>query len=188
MLKRSAIFICLLLWPLAAHAATIHLPQTGQAACWDASGNPIVCATDPANGQDGKLRKGMAWPGTRFTIDGTTITDNLTGLFWEPDAGRGPLAWQAALDAVVAANLATYLGYTDWRLPNVTELESLVDLSHSNPALPGNTFTSVQSLMYWSSSTYLSDTSKAWCVDINDGAVTGDTKITVHYVWLVRGG
>ena len=66
-----------------------------------------------------------------------TITDEATGLMWMKidsgalDAGinkDGKLNWQEAL--AWAENLQ-YAGYSDWRLPNVKELQSIVDYTRS---------------------------------------------------------
>ena len=76
-----------------------------------------------------------------------------------------------------------------WRLPNITELESLVDAGRSNPALPtGHPFTSVQSDYYWSSSTYSGYTASAWYVYMYDGYVNDVNKTYIYYVWPVRAG
>jgi hypothetical protein len=57
-----------------------------------------------------------------------TITDLSTGLMWmQPDSGYGML-WADALDY---AETLDYAGYDDWRLPNVKELQSIVDYSRS---------------------------------------------------------
>jgi len=57
-----------------------------------------------------------------------TITDNATGLMWmQNDNGEG-LNWEEALN--YAENL-DYAGYSDWRLPNIKELQSIVDYAHS---------------------------------------------------------
>lgn len=57
-----------------------------------------------------------------------TITDEATGLMWmQDDNGKG-LNWEEALS--YAENFE-YGGYSDWRLPNVKELQSLVDYSRS---------------------------------------------------------
>jgi hypothetical protein len=80
----------------------------------------------------------------------------------------------------------------DWRLPNVRELQSLIDYGKYNPALPdGYTsfFTNVQSV-YWSSTTYEFVTSVAWSVSMSDGYVYFDSHKTAdsRLVWPVRGG
>ena len=56
-----------------------------------------------------------------------TITDRATGLMWSrADSGRG-MNWQNALAWVQKKNVERFLGYSDWRLPNVKELQSIVD-------------------------------------------------------------
>lgn len=66
-----------------------------------------------------------------------TITDNFTGLMWmQVDSGThgagtrgdGSMIWQ---DALAWCEGLTYAGYTDWRLPDAKELQSIVDYSRS---------------------------------------------------------
>lgn len=57
-----------------------------------------------------------------------TITDNATGLMWmQNDDGSGML-WE---DALTYAENFSYAGYSDWRLPDVKELQSILDYSRS---------------------------------------------------------
>lgn len=67
-----------------------------------------------------------------FTDNGDgTITDNATGLMWsQADSGTG-MNWEDALAWVQQKNDQNYLGYSDWRLPNAKELQSIVDYSRS---------------------------------------------------------
>lgn len=86
-------------------AAVLQIPQTGQTACYDLTGTPIVCT---GTGQDGAYRTGQELPRPRFADNGNeTMTDNLTGLIWTKNAGSpGPdicvpgasRYWQAAFD------------------------------------------------------------------------------------------
>ena len=76
-------------------------------------GNPNYGINDFVNNSDG------------------TITDNSTGLMWaQNDNGEG-LNWEASLSYVQQKNTDNYLGYKDWRLPNVKELQSIVDYTRS---------------------------------------------------------
>jgi hypothetical protein len=171
------------------------LPRTGQ-------------ATSYAGGDDSAKQMGVAWPGTRFTdnLDGT-ITDHLSGLLWLKNAGCfTPTDWSAALTA--ASQLASgACGLTDgstagqWRMPNVNELESLVDVSQSNPALSAaHPFTNVDlSRAYWSSTTYMAGPANAMAIRFTDGrwingidagdAQFSNTKATsANSLWAVRSG
>jgi len=180
----------------------VNLPQTGQTTCYDAGGNVIDCA---GTGQDGELKKGVAWPSQRFT-DNTngTVTDNLTGLIWLKNANcaNGTRTWATALTDVAQLNTnGTMNGnncgdtsnggshQTDWRLPNRKELMSLIDRSKFNPVLPtGHPFTNVQSDYYWSSTTSASGTGGAWGVYMMSGHVSFHVKTVNYYVWPVRAG
>lgn len=77
-----------------------------------------------------RLVRGMNSYGTNDFIDNNngTVTDNITGLTWQQtDNGRG-IEWPEALDYCENLDLA---GYQDWRLPNIKELQYIVDYSRS---------------------------------------------------------
>ncbi len=60
-----------------------------------------------------------------------TITDLATRLMWmKADSGKG-MNWEDALTWVQQKNEENYLGYSDWRLPNAKELQSIVDYTRS---------------------------------------------------------
>ncbi|MFR9653046.1 MAG: DUF1566 domain-containing protein [Rikenellaceae bacterium] len=60
-----------------------------------------------------------------------TIADMATGLMWQQsDSGKG-MNWQEALDYAQKMNKKKYLGYSDWRVPNAKELQSIVDYTRS---------------------------------------------------------
>jgi len=70
-----------------------------------------------------------------------TITDQATGLMWmQDDSGEG-MDWEQALAWAQEKNAENYLGYSDWRLPDVKEMQSIVDYSYapdaSDPANEG---------------------------------------------------
>jgi hypothetical protein len=167
---------------IAPYAARV--PKTGQTTIY-------------APGDDGDLQRGVAWPNPRFTdnLNGT-VTDNLTGLIWLKNANCfGSPDWATALtDANGLASLScgltdgSFAGY--WRLPNVRELQSLIDYGRSIlPALPsGHPFIGVQLYEYWTSTTLAGSTSSAWYVGLHSGSVGYDGKSHTYYVWPVRGG
>jgi len=157
-------------------------------------------------GDDGELKKGVAWPNARFTdnSDGT-VTDNLTGLIWMKNANAfGAQDWYDALN--ISNNLADGQGGLtdhsiagDWRLPNINELISLTHYGYSSPPLPntagtdqwidGDPFTNVQPWNYWTSTTRKNGNGgSAWCVTFTNGYSLGSTKSNSLYVWCVRGG
>ncbi len=60
-----------------------------------------------------------------------TITDNATGLMWTKNDNGEAILWLDALEYAQTQNTANYLGYNDWRVPNVKELQSIVDYNRS---------------------------------------------------------
>ena len=112
----------------------VELARTGQVKCWDAAGDIIPCV---GTGQDGDILAGVPWPKPRFVDNANgTMTDALTGLMWTKDGctpgpavcqynGYGDKTWDQGLKYVACLNTQKYLGYTDWRMPNILELESL---------------------------------------------------------------
>lgn len=60
-----------------------------------------------------------------------TVTDQATGLMWQKDDSGMGMDWEAALAYAGNSRLA---GYDDWRLPNVKELQSIVDYTRSPSA------------------------------------------------------
>ncbi len=60
-----------------------------------------------------------------------TVTDLATGLVWDQNDSGTPMNWEESLTWIEARNAESYLGYTDWRLPNAKELQSLLDYSRS---------------------------------------------------------
>ena len=79
--------------------------------------------------------------------------DDWTGLRWTRSAGNARCTWEEALHAAVGLSQERFGGITHWRLPNIRELESLIDLKRHSPALPvGHPFQDVGE-GYWSSTT-----------------------------------
>ena len=149
-----------------------------------------------ARGDDGDLQKGVPWPEPRFSDNGNgTVTDNLTGLVWLKDANPcGKKTWQQALTfcnnlSNGRAGLRDASSPGDWRLPNIRELNSLVDFSQFNPAMPpGHPFDNKQSSLYWSSTVDIGSAAGAWLVNFYRGYVGVYYQAGEYYVHPVRSG
>jgi hypothetical protein len=178
------------------------VPQTGQTSSY-------------GDGDDGAIQAGVQWPELRFTdnSDGT-VTDHLTGLIWLENVNCfDPSTWADALNAANTlcdggdsptegcdliegedCGLTDGSMAEDWRLPNVRELQTLIDYGNSNPALPpGHPFSGVAWYRCWSSTTYDDFPELAWFVHFYDGYVDVNDKnsTSIHSlgcVWPVRGG
>ena len=113
-----------------------------------------------------------------------TVTDTKTRLMWQDntDAKTVTKKWQEAIDYCENLSLA---GYSDWRLPNYNELESIIDYGKYNPAIDPS-FQNVVSDTYWSSVTNASATGDAWVVFFYNGDDGGVYKSSTYYVRCVR--
>ena len=155
---------------------TAGLPVTGQTVSY-------------ADYDDGDYEAGLPSSGDRFTDNGDgTITDNGTGLEWvanPTDAGVG--ATYNWTNAIAACEGLSYAGHSDWRLPNIRELFSLLDYSNGE----ADPLFEYQPSPYWSSTThhYNFTGANAWYVDfISDYKIDDADKTDLHYVGPVRGG
>ncbi|MEW8586897.1 MAG: DUF1566 domain-containing protein, partial [Candidatus Thiodiazotropha sp.] len=78
------------------------------------------------------VRGNTAYGVNDFTDNGDgTISDNATGLMWSQDDSGSGMAWTDALAWVEQKNAEDHLGYSDWRLPNAKEMQSLLDYSRA---------------------------------------------------------
>ena len=123
-----------------------------------------------------------------FSRDDTKeiVTDGDTCLQWQDDSDAKTVTktWSDAIDYCESLTLG---GYTDWRLPNINELRSIVDYTRFNLAM-NPTFQNVVSGSYWSSTTGASDSSYAWSVYFYRGGGDWYSKSGSYYVRCVRAG
>ncbi|MFQ5465613.1 MAG: DUF1566 domain-containing protein [Thermodesulfobacteriota bacterium] len=108
-----------------------------------------------------------------------TVTDASTGLMWL--AGENlRVSWEGALSWCAGLAAAGHRGWADWRLPDIKELESMVDAARVSPALDTAFFTMDRTThngltgFYWSST---GSAGAAWAVDFNTGGVVTSSKI-----------
>ncbi|WP_326923849.1 Lcl C-terminal domain-containing protein [Desulfonatronum thiodismutans] len=175
-----------LTWPVRAGDSAC-LFRTGQSRCHDQHGRETDCANSM---QDGAIRFGTAWPKPRFSVREETVRGELTGLYWLPraDLTERPVTWSQALEAVERLREQRFGGRDDWRLPNINELESLVDCSTHNPALPTDHPFTHAGEGYWSSTTSFFATDWAWVLYLRKGALGVGFKTNPDFlVWPVAG-
>ncbi len=99
-----------------------------------------------------------------YTDNGNlTITNNLNGLIWQDDSDSNSIQ-ETWLDAINYCDSLTVDGNSDWRLPNINELVSLIDHSKSSTKID-DAFTYKIDSYYWSSSTYVNNKSNAWLIN-----------------------
>lgn len=139
-------------------------------------------------------------PDSRYTLNNDgTVTDNDTDLMWmqcsegqtwEPNGGAGnctgtatPHTWDAAL---ALANGKTFAGHSDWRLPDIKELASLVAEDRYDPAINSAIFPAPPSSSFWSGSPYANNSNYSWSVDFTFGDAYYNNRNSSPRVRLVR--
>lgn len=125
-----------------------------------------------------------------------TLTHKQTGLMWKKCVqGLSGVActtglvsahtWQAALQL---AGGHSFAGYSDWRLPNIKELASIVEMSCSLPAINLGVFPNDPSSNVWSGSPHATKANDAWTVNFGFGRHYSGYRNHSTRVRLVRGG
>lgn len=165
--------------------------KTNQTICYDTVGSVVACA---GTGQDGAYLKGVVRSYTD-PVNGT-ITDNSTGLTWKKcseglsgtSCTTGTIALYTWTNALLQCEADTTAGQTDWRLPNVYELYSLVDFGvAAGPFINSTYFPATQSSYYWSGTSYPVNYSYAMGVAFQNGSAFSDAKTLSYNVRCVRG-
>ncbi|MBB1073121.1 DUF1566 domain-containing protein [Rhodoferax sp. 4810] len=122
-----------------------------------------------------------------------TVTQTNSGLMWAKcSEGQTSaiclgtatsMSWNTAL---AAAQRSTLGGHTDWRVPSIKELQSLVATHYSAPAIDAAYFPNTPGAFFWTSSPYTFYSNRAWLVQFETGYPTSLFRDSVNYVRLVR--
>jgi hypothetical protein len=203
LLPTIALFLAL--FPAAGHGESL-LPRSGQKGCWNTAGAKVGCNGTRQDGADAAGHK------IRLVDGGNgTLSDANTRLVWEKlsrDASihdRNALyTWDQALAKIATLNTPPcFANVCTWRLPNVKELQSIVDYERRSPAFPkqfnkkcqpGCTVATCSctpippagsSGGFWTSTTNRSATGEAWQIVNATGAVASVAKTTTGNVRAV---
>jgi hypothetical protein len=163
------------------------LPASGQTLCYDMWGTVIDCDSDSYPGQDGFHQAGCPTEARFVDNEDGTVTDTCTGLVWQQEtAPGGQRNWQQALQYCEDLDLA---GHDDWRLPNCTEILSILNSGGASPTSIDPVFSAVPD-SYWSSYTVLvGNGDEAVIVSFSPTPyLYSAQKTDLLYVRAVRGG
>ncbi|MFN8575168.1 MAG: DUF1566 domain-containing protein, partial [Gemmatimonadaceae bacterium] len=204
--------------------------RTGQTQCDQGAGTLGVCPGSPL-GQDGTTLKGqpraygtngysifdastgLEWEKLNSTPNSIHFYGNLltwTNAFKKIQVLNGDVAGCIALNnpdpccsGPGMGSCTPYMFSTDWRLPNVNELHTLVDYGRTNPAidpifsspcpsgctLPSSSCSCETNAPHWSSTSAQSpNATAAYYVLFSGGTVNTDAKTSTYVVRAVRGG
>lgn len=107
---------------------SFDLVDTGQNLCADDQ-NGTDCPTSADSDYYGQDAQYQGDPPSYTDNNDGTITDNVTGLMWQRDPGTK----KKYAEAEAGAQDLVLAGYTDWRLPSIKELYSLIDFRGTDP-------------------------------------------------------
>lgn len=117
------------------------------------------------------------------SADGT-IKDGATGLMWQQSGSEVNFSYQAALDYINELNSKCFAGYSDWRIPTITELLSLLEPEKINGYLHISTLFDGKQQWCWSSDKRTK--SSGWYLFFYSGNVNWDFFDLDNYVRAVR--
>ncbi len=138
----------------------------------------------------------LTTPSSDFTDNGDgTVTHKQTQLIWKRCAEgqtwtgstctgtASPYTYDQAITLT-----ASFAGKTDWRTPNIQELQSIVEYGAYNPSINLTIFSNTPSSYFWSGSPYAGGSDYAWSVSFKYGLAIGYLRSIYNSVRLVRGG
>jgi serine/threonine-protein kinase len=114
-----------------------------------------------------------------------TVTDRTTGLMWQQSGSEEPMCCGEVASYLNGLNQSRFAGYSDWRLPTIPELMSLLDSSKKNGMLY---IDAVFGKQCWCWSSDSRDSNMAWGVDFIFGEVVWVTHNFDFWVRALRSG
>ena len=131
------------------------------------------------------------------TAEEPVVTDTVTGLMWQGcqagsrgsncrEDGNAKIRWA---DALAYCEESEWGGFEDWRLPDEYALQSIIDYSHTVPAIDTIIFPQTGPYYFWSSSSVFDTSTQvdlARCVDFGQGRVLSYPKAHDYRVRCVR--
>lgn len=169
--------------------------KTGQTRGYDENGNTNNNLKDDGHYQTGAI--------PRYTRAAEIVTDELTRLMWQDNFGAKSSRKKWITNANYVARrysdtsgdtATTYCsnlnlgGYTDWRLPAITELQTLVLSNRRDPVIDTAAFYNTSSCYYWSSTVHADKNNSALYLWFKNGGTTYDAKDGTRAVRCVRTG
>lgn len=172
------------------------IPDSGQTTCYNTGGGVINCPKSGKAyyGQDASYT--INPPSYTWLIDNgeAMVKDNITGLVWEVKTDAGGVhdkdnrySWYGLDMFVNELNAEQYGGHSDWRLPTVRELMTIVDYGTYGPAVDTYYFQHTMSSYYWTSGNAVGNPG-ACAVNFISGQDNDSDLSDQYYARAVRGG
>jgi alpha-tubulin suppressor-like RCC1 family protein/fibronectin type 3 domain-containing protein len=124
-----------------------------------------------------------------------TVTHLKTGLMWKRCAEGQTWSGNTCTDSALTYDLGTATtltsssaGHSDWRIPTVNELGTLVEYQKYRPAINTAIFPNSPSSNFWSGSPFKDYSGYVWVIQFLEGQTTARSGAVPNFVRLVRGG
>ncbi len=181
-------------------SALANQSQSWSATGTEAAGTHWSCVKDNVTGLiwEVKTNSGLHNTNDRYNWYNTDTAINGGSAGFEDDDGNICFGYDVndsntycntqAYVARVKANGGICGATNDWRMPSVNELQSIADLSKSNPAIDTDYFPNTASNWYWSGTPYSANASYAWGVYFGNGNGGWGSRSSGGHVRLVRSG
>jgi hypothetical protein len=125
-------------------------------------------------------------PTGRYQITTSLVSDLKTGLVWQRNVPANEMNHAPASQYCADLSLG---GSSDYRLPHVKELLTLVDETRSSPAMDSTAFANAPSAKYWTASAFPNSPTVMYAVDFSTGVISGGNfTMGTARVRCVRGG
>ena len=140
-------------------------------------------------------------PLSASAISWSCVLDNVTGLLWENKTNNGNIhdkdknyLWGGVTasgynhpnregpyysdwdELVIGSNSENFCGKSNWKVPSVNQLASLIHHGVSNPSIDTNYFPNTIATWYWTSDPFIIDSSDAWNIIFTEGNINNSVK------------
>ena len=112
------------------------------------------------------------------------VLDNATGLIWQKEQDLSTRIWR---NSVMYCEESSLSNNSDWRLPTVKELASIIDYNKYSPAIDNLSFKNTISYPYWTSTSDIGGSSSRLAIHFESGEIANITKEVSAYSRCVRG-
>ena len=123
----------------------------------------------------------------QITADGIpVVVDYATNLMWQYASSASSVSWNEAHNDIHSLNSTGYAGYSDWRLPTIEELASLLEPDKSSQHLYIDPIFGTTQLWCWSADTVASSPEMAWYISFSSGGIQPHDIKNSAFVLAVR--
>lgn len=120
-----------------------------------------------------------------LSADATIVKDDKHKLLWE-DSEHVEDTKVTHMKAQAYCSNLEIGGYTNWRVPTLSELLSIVNYKRYKPAILKEFNYVNKDTIYWSSTNYAKSSDEFWGVNFKDGATSNASQTYDRYVRCVQ--